>query len=158
MKEHTYTINLKWTGNTGKGTKEYTSYSRDHLIHAEGKNQEIQGSSDPNFRGDPNRYNPEELFLSSIVSCHMLWYLHLCSTHNIVVMDYKDEPLGIMSENKNGSGQFEHVTLRPTIKIESQQNREKAIQLHHEAHEMCFIARSCNFEIRVEPTIKDEDG
>ncbi len=64
----------------------------------------ISGSSDPAFLGDPEKYNPEELLLSSISSCHMLWYLHLCTSHNVVVTTYFDHAEGVMEELENGSG------------------------------------------------------
>jgi organic hydroperoxide reductase OsmC/OhrA len=71
MKQHTYKVQVKWTGNAGKGTKTYKDYRRDHIIASEGKPQ-IQGSSDPSFRGDAARYNPEELLVASLSTCHML--------------------------------------------------------------------------------------
>ena len=70
-REHTYSVNVVWTGNTGKGTSDYRAYTRDHEINVQGKTP-IQGSSDPKFRGDPARYNPEELLVSALSSCHML--------------------------------------------------------------------------------------
>ena len=91
-KEHHYTTQLMWTGNTGEGTANYRSYGRDHVLSAAGK-PEIPGSSDPSFRGNPQRYNPEELLVSSLSSCHMLWYLHLCAVNGVVVVDYKDEAI-----------------------------------------------------------------
>jgi organic hydroperoxide reductase OsmC/OhrA len=77
MKKHFYTTTLEWTGNKGTGTENYRSYDRNHTVHIEGKIHRIMGSSDPSFLGDASRYNPEELFLSSLSTCHMLWYLHL---------------------------------------------------------------------------------
>lgn len=149
-KEHAYTVNLKWTGNLGKGTKRYTAYSRDHEIQAGGKPL-ILGSSDPSFRGDPERYNPEDLFVSTLASCHMLWYLHLCTMNKITVVSYEDNPKGIMIEDEKGSGRFKKVTLFPIIVIKGD-NIVLAEQLHHQAHEYCFIANSVNFEVACEPT------
>jgi organic hydroperoxide reductase OsmC/OhrA len=65
--------------------------------------------------GDKANYNPKEVFLSSISSCHMLWHLHLCASNNIVVTQYNDNATGIMEETKNGSGRFIEVTLHPQI-------------------------------------------
>jgi len=149
-KEHTYTVNLKWTGNLGKGTKRYTAYSRDHEIQAVGKPL-ILGSSDPSFRGDPEKYNPEDLFVSTLASCHMLWYLHLCTVNKITVVSYEDSPKGIMIEEDNGSGRFKKITLYPTIVIKEDKT-DLAEQLHHQAHKYCFIANSVNFEVACEPT------
>jgi organic hydroperoxide reductase OsmC/OhrA len=151
MKHHSYEIRVEWTGNEGEGTKTYKGYRRDHSIAAHGKPQ-IQASSDPGFRGDPSRYNPEELLVASLSSCHMLWYLHLCTLNHITVIDYQDAASGMMRENDDGSGEFLRVLLRPRVEI-SAGDKAKALALHHEAHHMCFIARSVNFAVDVEPEI-----
>ncbi len=151
MKKHTYLVNIEWIGNQGDGTIDYTSYNRNHTISVEGKYNDILGSSDPSFLGDRSKYNPEELFLSSLSACHMLWYLHLCSVHKIVVTDYKDNASGIMEESKDGSGKFAEVTLHPTVVIENEKQIEKANELHVQANKMCFIANSCNFKIGHKP-------
>jgi organic hydroperoxide reductase OsmC/OhrA len=153
MKEHRYDIKLKWTGNLGAGTKKYEGYSRDYIVSSEEK-PDIKGSSESSFRGDDTRYNPEELLLSSISSCHMLWYLHLCSNHDIVVTSYHDHPVATMIEKDDGSGAFEQVVLRPEIVISEGSNKAMAKTLHNVAHKMCFIANSCNFEILQEPIIR----
>ena len=150
-KEHTYTVNLNWTGNLGEGTKKYTGYSRDHEIQANGKPL-ILGSSDSSFRGDPARYNPEDLFVSTLSSCHMLWFLHLCTVNKITVVAYEDNPKGIMIEDDKGSGRFKTVTLFPSVVIKEKEKIALANQLHHQAHEYCFIANSVNFEVLCEPT------
>lgn len=152
MKEHNYEVRLEWTGNDGEGTRSYKGYRRDHVMVCEGK-PEIQGSSDPNFRGDRSRYNPEELMVASLSSCHMLWYLHLCAVNHVTVLEYRDRAFGVMQENDDGSGQFERVTLRPAVKISAGGDRSKALALHHEAHRLCFIARSVNFSVEAEPEI-----
>lgn len=154
MKQHHYKIALEWTGNEGDGTKNYRSYNRNHKVNVAGKQQEILGSSDPSFLGDPSRYNPEELFLSSIASCHMLWYLHLCSAHKITVTEYLDQATGIMEETESGSGRFTSVTLYPQVKIKEVDMIEKANELHEAANQMCFIANSCNFKIQHQPITK----
>lgn len=151
MKKHSYKISLEWTGNIGDGTKNYKSYSRDHEITVKGKQHAIMGSSDPSFRGDPTRYNPEELFLSSLSSCHMLWYLHLCSVHHIIVTDYKDNAIGVMEEDLNGGGRFTGVTLHPRVTVQEESMIKKATELHEEANMLCFIANSCNFKIQHQP-------
>lgn len=154
-KEHIYSVNVKWTGNLGEGTKKYTGYSRDHEIQAVGKPL-ILGSSDPAFRGDETRYNPEDLFVSTISTCHMLWYLHLCTVNKIIVIKYEDTPKGIMTETESGSGQFQKVTLYPSIVIKATDKMKLAKTLHQEAHKYCFIANSVNFEVACEPTITIE--
>jgi len=153
MKKHKYKIKTVWTGNEGTGTKNYKTYNRNHFISGEAKYTEILGSSDPSFLGDKTKYNPEDLFLSSISSCHMLWYLHLCATNNITVTSYIDNANGVMQESTNGSGKFSSVTLNPVITITNILNKDKAIKLHEKANEMCFIANSCNFKIKHLPKI-----
>jgi len=152
MKQHSYEIQVEWTGNTGEGTKTYRSYGRDYTITAESKPQ-ILGSSDPSFRGDPSRYNPEDLLVTSLSACHMLSYLHLCAVNHVTVLDYRDTALGLMQENSDGSAQFTRVTLRPAVKISPGDDQAKAQALHADAHRLCFIARSVNFPVDVVPTI-----
>ncbi|WP_103068390.1 OsmC family protein [Aquimarina sediminis] len=153
MKQHQYSATIKWTGNKGSGTANYKSYTRDHSIFVDEKYKEILASSDPSFLGDKTKYNPEDLFLSSLSACHMLWYLHLCSVHNIIVTDYVDNATGVMEESTNGSGKFKSVTLNPIVTIEKQEMIEKAKEIHSEANKMCFIANSCNFKIKHDPKI-----
>jgi organic hydroperoxide reductase OsmC/OhrA len=115
----------------------------------------IQASSDPAFLGDETRYNPEELLVASLSSCHMLWYLHLCSSNGITVLDYQDPATGLMEENEDGSGQFARVLLRPHVKILAGDDRTKARGLHSAAHSLCFIARSVKFLVEVAPEISE---
>ncbi len=147
MKQHTYEVQVAWTGNQGQGTKAYKSYKRDHAITVAGK-PPLLASSDPAFRGDPTRYNPEELLVASLSSCHMLWYLHLCAVNGVVVTDYQDDATGVMSENPDGSGAFVEVTLHPHVTVEADADQAKAFSLHEEAHHKCFIANSVNFPVR----------
>lgn len=149
VKQHTYQVRIDWTGNDGTGTSDYCSYRRDHSIIAPGKPASISGSSDPAFRGDAARYSPEELLVASLSSCHMLWYLHLCSTAGVVVLEYQDNAQGAMREEADGSGAFAGVELRPTVRIADAEKAAKALALHEVAHRMCFIARSVNFPVSV---------
>jgi organic hydroperoxide reductase OsmC/OhrA len=146
MSEHHYQAIITWTGNQGKGTAEYRGYKRDHSIDIDGK-PTIPASSDPSFRGDKTRYNPEELLVASLSSCHMLWYLHLCSVAGVIVVDYTDTAKGIMVETTSGSGYFKEVTLYPKVIVSDESMIEKANALHHEANKMCFIANSVNFPV-----------
>lgn len=152
-KEHHYRVALEWTGNEGSGTASYRGYSRAHELRAEGK-PVIPGSSDPAFRGDPARWNPEELLVASICACHKLWYLHLCTAAGIVVTAYEDAAEGVMIEEADGAGQFAAITLRPRVTIAAGGDAEKAMTLHHDANAMCFIARSVNFPVHHEPVLK----
>jgi organic hydroperoxide reductase OsmC/OhrA len=148
VKHHTYQVEVDWTGNNGEGTASYKGYRRDYSIAGAGKPQ-ILGSSDPGFRGDATRYNPEELLVASVSSCHMLWYLHLCAANRIRVIEYHDAALGVMSEGEDGSGKFIGVSLRPKVDIFAEDDSAKALALHSEAHRLCFIARSINFPVEV---------
>lgn len=152
MKRHQYEVRVEWTGNDGEGTKTYKGYRRDHLIQSAGK-PEIAGSSDPSFRGDTARYNPEELLVASLSACHMLWYLHLCAVNHVIVQEYRDAAFGVMEESNDGSGEFVQVVLKPVVKISGDSDRAKAVDLHHEAHRLCFIARSVKFPVEVVPEV-----
>ena len=155
-KKHRYSVNVEWTGNTGKGTSEYRGYERSHSVSADNK-PDILCSSDPVFRGAKNKYSPEELFVASISSCHMLWFLHLCADSGIVVSDYTDKPVGIMTELPDGSGHFTEVTLYPVVTVKEASMIGRANELHKKANELCFIAGSCNFEIRYKQVCKVEE-
>jgi len=147
-KQHQYAVNILWTGNEGTGTRSYASYRRDHEIIVAGK-PPIQGSSDPAFRGDRARYNPEELLVASLSSCHMLWYLHLCAINGIVVLEYRDEAGGTLQEESDGGGAFVRVVLKPRVTLAKGGNRDQALALHEKAHHLCFIARSVAFPVEV---------
>ncbi|TJZ62876.1 OsmC family peroxiredoxin [Sphingobacterium olei] len=155
MKEHIYKSQIEWTGNKGTGTDNYKNYERSHKIIIENK-KIIEGSSDPEFNGDRKRHNPEELLLSSLSSCHMLWYLHFCCVNNIVVEEYLDNAQGIMIEEQNGSGYFKEVTLNPVVLVKNDDMIEKAIELHKKANEYCFIANSVNFPVGHKPVVNSK--
>jgi organic hydroperoxide reductase OsmC/OhrA len=150
MKNHQYKATITWTGNSGTGTNSYKTYDRAHEINVNGK-PTIRASADPSFRGDQARYNPEELFLASLSSCHMLWYLHLCAEAGVVAVEYTDNATGTMIETENGSGYFAQVTLYPNVVVSDESMISKANELHHEANKYCFIANSCNFPVNHHP-------
>lgn len=154
-RDHHYAVTTEWTGNTGAGTSGYRAYRRDHSVLAEGKAVAIAMSSDPAFLGDSSRYNPEELLVAALSSCHMLWYLHLCSAAGIVVTRYRDRAEGVMAEEAGGAGQFSTVTLKPEVGYAPGTDIDKADALHHEAHAKCFIARSVNFPVTIAPVPLD---
>ena len=152
-KKHLYSLTVKWTGNKGEGTVNYSSYERSHSIISENK-IDILCSSDSIFRGDKTKHNPEELFVASISSCHMLCYLHLCADSKIVVIDYIDNATGTLLELPDGSGHFTEVILHPVVTITGISMIDKANELHKRASELCFIANSCNFKIKHEPVCR----
>jgi organic hydroperoxide reductase OsmC/OhrA len=150
---HCYRAQVFWTGNLGRGTIDYPSYERSYEIVIEGK-PSILGSSDPAFRGDSTKYNPEELLVASLSACHMLWYLHLCAEASIVVTDYLDLAVGTMLETEDGGGRFTAVVLKPAVTIASGSDKKQAEKLHVKAHHLCFIANSVNFPVSCEPSIQ----
>lgn len=149
-RDHAYTVTVTWTGNTGPGTADRRSYKRAHEISAVGK-PAIPGSSDPAFRGDAARYNPEELLVASLSSCHMLWFLHLCAVGGVVVQAYEDIAEGHMVEQPDGAGAFDEVVLQPEIALAAGADLERARALYAEAHARCFVTKSMNFPVRHEP-------
>lgn len=151
---HHFAVTTTWTGNRGSGTSGYRAYGRDHEILAEGKLSTIPGSSSPVYRGDKDRYNPEELMIAALSGCHMLWFLHLCADAGIVVTDYRDEASGTMKVNADGSGQFDEVVLRPIVRLTDASRTPELDALHHRAHELCFIARSVKFPVRTHPRVE----
>jgi organic hydroperoxide reductase OsmC/OhrA len=150
-KAHHFTMTVTWTGNRGTGTSTYRAYGRDHEIAAPGKSMPIPASSTPVFRGDKERYNPEELLIGALSGCHMLWFLHLCADAGVVVTAYRDEAEGTMELDAGGSGKFTDVVLRPRVEYAQAPPREQIDAMHRRAHELCFIARSVNFPVRCEP-------
>ncbi len=148
-RHHTYTVTVEWTGNQGPGTADYKAYSRNHLISADGK-PSLKGSSDPSFRGDAGRWNPEELLVAALSACHKLWYLHLCSVNGVVVVGYTDRAEGTMVEDQGAGGRFIDVCLRPRVVITPDSPPGTALDLHAQAHRLCFIANSVSFPVRHE--------
>ena len=151
-KEHHYAAGLRWTGNRGTGTSGYREYDRSFDLSAAGK-PVLAGSADATFRGDAAKWNPEEMLLSTLSSCHMLSYLHLCADAGITVLEYTDDASGTMELTTDGAGHFTSVTLRPRVLIASASDLATAEALHHLAHEKCFIANSVNFPVRCQAAV-----
>jgi organic hydroperoxide reductase OsmC/OhrA len=148
---HSYEVTVVWTGDQGSGTSGYRAYRRDHEVTAPGP-PPLPGSSDPAFRGDPDRWNPEQLLVAALSQCHMLSYLHLASVAGVVVTGYTDNAIGQMAETSDGGGHFTAVTLRPRVTVAAAELVERANGLHTAAHKVCFIANSVNFPVTHEPT------
>lgn len=148
--EHQYSLTVRWTGNLGEGTSTYRGYSRDHDVMIPGL-PVLPGSADPTFHGNKERYNPEQLLLAALAQCHMLSFLHVAVRNGVVVTDYEDAATGLMRMNKDGSGQFESVTLNPRVTVTDPAHVDLVSELHHEANRLCFIARSVNFPVHHSP-------
>jgi organic hydroperoxide reductase OsmC/OhrA len=153
--EHNYKLTAVWTGNKGDGTKNVRTYDRSHTVSIEGK-PELFLTTDNSAVGDKSKLNPEDLLVTAISSCHMLSYLYLCSLEGVIITAYTDNATGIMMENENGSGCFKEVILNPIFYVTDDSMVEKAIELHHKAHEICYIANSVNFEVKCNATCKVE--
>jgi organic hydroperoxide reductase OsmC/OhrA len=147
---HEYRLALRWTGNRGSGTSGYRAYGREHEVSAEGR-PVLLGSSDPVFRGDPTRWNPEQLLLAAAAQCHLLAYLHLAAVHGVVVTDYVDTPTAVMTEDGRGGGRFTDITLHPVVTVAAPDQVETADRLHQEANRACFIAASLAVPVRHQP-------
>ncbi|MCI4657043.1 OsmC family peroxiredoxin [Cryobacterium algoricola] len=147
--EHHFDVRVAWTGNRGTGTSDYRAYGRDHVVSAEGKHP-VEGSSDRAFRGDADRWNPEELLIAALSQCHMLSYLHVAARNGVVVVGYTDDATGTMVQT-NGGGHFTGVTLRPRVTVSDAGQVDLAQSLHAEAERECFIAASVNFPVGHEP-------
>ncbi len=152
-KAHDYKAHLVWDGNLGTGTTSYTGYGRKYRLQIDGK-PELTGSADPMFRGDANAYNPEDLFVAALSSCHLLSYLALCARMKINVVAYEDNASGTLLLRPDGGGSFESVTLRPTVTIAPGSDEKRALELHDTAHDLCFIAASVKVPVNHEPQIR----
>lgn len=157
MNTHRYETTVIWTGNRGEGTANYRAYGRDHEIRGDGR-PTILGSSDPAFRGDRDRWNPEQLLVAALSDCHMLYFLHLCAVGGVVVVAYEDRAEGVMTQSKEGGGHFVEATLRPVVTVADESMAAAAQELHDKAHDLCFIASSVNFPVRHEPSVRVAQG
>jgi organic hydroperoxide reductase OsmC/OhrA len=149
-KEHRYKVATKWHGNKGTGTSGVKAYDRSHTVTIPDKPELFLTTDNPAV-GDRTKLNPEDLLVSAVSSCHMLSYLYVCAMNGVVVMDYSDQATGLMIEEESGAGKFKVVTLNPVVFVSEESMINKAIELHHEAHDICYIANSLNFEVKCNP-------
>lgn len=149
--QHSYTCQTKWTGNRGEGTRNFKSFDRNWEVITAGQIP-VKGTADPQFGGLDDRPNPEQLLLSSLSACHMLWYLALAASSGIVVLEYTDNPIGTGEVESSGVGKFLSAVLRPHIVLAEGTDIEKANKLHSSIGSKCFIARSVNFPVAYEAT------
>ena len=155
MKQHSYSSAIRWTGNTGEGTAHYRAYTRDWEVAVPGK-PVIPCSNDPLLGGNKGLMNPEDMLLSALSGCHMLWYLHLASDAGVVVTAYEDAPEGTGELEPGGAARFVKAVLRPRITVKPGADMARAEAIHHEIHKVCFIARSVNFPVEIEPVFTVE--
>jgi len=132
-------------------------YSRRHEIRFDG-GASLAGSSSPSVVrepwSDPAAADPEKMFVASIASCHMLWFLDYARRAGVFVRAYRDAPSGEMGKNAEGKTAVLGVTLRPHVECDA--DRATLEELHHKAHEACFIANSVTSHVRVEPVFEIE--
>lgn len=150
--EHRYEVNATWVGDRGTGTSGYRDYDRAVTIEIEGK-PALDASADKPFRGDPTKWNPEDLLLAALSECHLLSYLHACVQAGVVVLEYTDSASGVMVEDGHGGGAFREVVLHPRVTVADESMIAAATAAHAQAHDWCFIANSVNFPVRHEPTV-----
>lgn len=153
QKQHQYKLTAQWNGNKGTGTSGLKDYDRSHTVSIQGK-PELHLTTDNPAVGDKTKLNPEDLLVTAISSCHMLSYLYVCAMEGVIVTDYVDNATGIMIENAEGGGRFKEVTLNPEVTVSESSMIDLANELHHKAHEICYIANSVNFEVKCNPTCK----
>ena len=152
MGEHRYELTTTWTGNRGAGTTGYRDYDRAVTVEIPGK-PDLLASADKPFRGDPSRWNPEDMLLAALSECHLLSYLHACVQAGVVVTGYRDEASGVLALDGSGGGAFREVVLHPQVTVAEAAMVDAALAAHAQAHQWCFIANSVNFPVRHEATI-----
>ncbi|MEM1398101.1 MAG: OsmC family protein [Pseudomonadota bacterium] len=125
----------------------YDEYHREHEWRFD-DGSHIKATAAPEFLGGESGVDPEEAFVASVSSCHMLSFLAICARKRIIVDHYTDEATGVMTENASGRLWVSRVDLRPVVKFAGDPpEREVHEALHHKAHEICFIANSVATEI-----------
>ena len=143
---HLFKVALNWMKKDNISSSSTRIYTKSHHISIEGK-PDLEVSAAKAFKGDPNLYNPEDLLLSSLTSCHMMSYLYCCMQYKIEVISYQDHSEATLQVNPDGSGKIVKVDLFPEIIISDSSQIELALSLHKKANELCFIANSCNFPV-----------
>jgi organic hydroperoxide reductase OsmC/OhrA len=153
---HTYTATVEWHGSAGAVDFVAGRYSRAHVLRFDGGAvvpASAAASNVPLPWSDPVGVDPEEAFVASLSSCHLLWFLALAAKSRFVVGAYRDEAVGVMTKNERGKLWVSQVTLRPHVTFtgERRPTSEQLLALHHQAHDECFIANSVKTELRCEP-------
>jgi len=152
---HEYRSALQWQRQAGE-TFTDNRYSRRHVLRFDG-GAELAGSSSPQVVrlpwSDPAAVDPEEMFVASLSSCHLLWFLSLAAADDWCVDEYVDDAVGVMAHDERGRMAVTLVTLRPAVRFAgpSLPSAAQLADLHHRAQEACFIANSVRSEVRCEP-------
>lgn len=149
--KHLFNAELHWHLEDDSIATSRKKYTKSHSIVIDGKDL-LHVSAAKAFKGDPALYNPEDLLLSSVVSCHMMSYLYVCNQNGIDVVSYQDRAEATLEVLENGSGRFTEVRLFPHVIIRNREQMAEALLLHKKANELCFIANSCNFPILHQPS------
>ena len=144
--KHIFKAETNWISKQKLADSPQRFYNKSHQVKIEGKPL-LDVSAAKAFKGDPELYNPEDLLLSSLVSCHMMSYLYVCSQNGIEVLEYSDNAEATLEVNPDGSGRFVEARLYPKVKISNPDQIELALELHQKANQLCFIANSCNFPV-----------
>jgi organic hydroperoxide reductase OsmC/OhrA len=131
----------------------YDTYNRAHEIRFKNGDIVVAASSAPAFKGDAERVDPEEAFVASLSSCHMLTFLAICARKRLAVDSYDDDAVGMLEKRADGKLWMGHVVLRPRIRFAPgvTVGKETLNEIHHLSHEECFIANSVKTDVKVEP-------
>lgn len=151
-KIHHYQVTTTWQEQPETANRNVRTYNRSHYATISGKPL-LELTTDNAAVGDKSKWNPEDLLLTALSSCHMLSYLYVCALEGVVITSYTDHATGSMAENTAGGGHFSAATLNPVCTVADAAMVERAIHLHHKAHEVCYIANSVNFEVRCNPVV-----
>lgn len=152
-----YTATVHWQRQAGEAFTDHR-YHRRHDWSFDG-GAVVPGSSAPSSvplpYSDPSAVDPEEAFVAALSSCHLLWFLALAGKAGYVIDDYRDDAVGVMTRNADGKLAITTVTLRPVVRFGGDRRPTPAQhdELHHHAHEQCYIASSVKSELRCEPTL-----
>lgn len=144
---HIFKAKVNWELKAGECTANPRTFSRNHSVKIDDKNADLKVSAAKMFRGDASLYNPEDLLLAALASCHMMSYLYVCSQHDIEVLSYIDNAEAFLKVESLGSGHFTKAILNPIVTIKDETKKVLALRLHEKANRLCFIANSCNFNI-----------
>lgn len=148
-KEHRHEVTVDWTGNRGTGAVD--GHDQSHKVSKDGR-QDILCSVPVQYGGDDRRYNPEELLLASLATCHMVVYLYLCAQEGVRVVSYTDAAILKIAFSTPNKADVTQATLRPRVLVSDAEMISAANALHGRANAICLIANACRFPVHHEPT------